>query len=26
LWWVHALALLITLIWLRRQGRMVGKG
>ena len=24
LWWIHALALVITLIWLRRQGRMVG--
>lgn len=25
LWWVHVLALLIAIIWLRRQGRMVGK-
>lgn len=26
LWWIHLLALVITLIWLRRQGRMVGMG
>jgi lipopolysaccharide export system permease protein len=26
LWWIHVLALVITLIWLRRQGRMVGMG
>jgi len=26
LWWVHLLALVITLVWLRRQGRMVGMG
>lgn len=26
LWWVHVLALLIAVIWLRRQGRIVGKG
>jgi lipopolysaccharide export system permease protein len=26
LWWVHLLALLITLAWLQRQGRMVGRG
>jgi lipopolysaccharide export system permease protein len=25
LWWVHALALMITLIWLQRQGRVVGR-
>jgi len=25
LWWVHLLALLITLAWLQRQGRMVGR-
>ena len=25
MWWVHALALVITLIWLQRQGRVVGK-
>ena len=25
LWWVHALALLIAILWLRRQGRMVGQ-
>jgi lipopolysaccharide export system permease protein len=26
MWWVHALVLVIALVWLRRQGRMVGKG
>ena len=26
LWWIHLIALVITLIWLRRQGRMVGMG
>jgi lipopolysaccharide export system permease protein len=26
MWWVHALVLLIALIWLQRQGRVVGKG
>ena len=26
LWWIHVLALVITLIWLHRQGRMVGMG
>lgn len=26
MWWVHALVLLVALIWLQRQGRMVGKG
>lgn len=26
LWWIHALALLVAIIWLRRQGRMVGSG
>jgi hypothetical protein len=26
LWWIHLLALLITLAWLQRQGRMVGMG
>ena len=26
LWWVHALVLVVALIWLQRQGRMVGKG
>lgn len=26
LWWIHLLVLVITLIWLRRQGRMVGMG
>ncbi len=26
LWWIHLLVLLIALIWLQRQGRMVGKG
>ena len=25
LWWVHVLALVITLLWLRRQGRTVGR-
>ena len=25
MWWVHALALVITLIWLQRQGRVVGR-
>jgi lipopolysaccharide export system permease protein len=26
MWWVHVLVLLTTLIWLRRQGRVVGRG
>lgn len=26
IWWVHLLVLLVALVWLRRQGRMVGKG
>jgi len=26
MWWIHALVLVISLLWLRRQGRMVGKG
>jgi len=26
LWWVHFLALVVAIIWLRRQGRMVGMG
>ncbi|MFC1720576.1 LPS export ABC transporter permease LptF [Pseudomonadota bacterium] len=26
LWWIHLLALLISLAWLQRQGRMVGMG
>ena len=26
MWWVHALVLVIALLWLQRQGRMVGKG
>jgi lipopolysaccharide export system permease protein len=26
MWWVHLLVLAIALIWLQRQGRMVGKG
>ena len=26
IWWVHALVLLVALVWLNRQGRMVGKG
>jgi lipopolysaccharide export system permease protein len=26
LWWIHALVLLVALLWLQRQGRMVGKG
>jgi lipopolysaccharide export system permease protein len=26
IWWVHLLAFGVALIWLRRQGRMVGKG
>jgi lipopolysaccharide export system permease protein len=26
MWWVHLLALIIALIWLQRQGRMVGRG
>jgi lipopolysaccharide export system permease protein len=26
LWWVHLLVLLIAVLWLRRQGRMVGRG
>lgn len=26
LWWAHLLVLVIALIWLQRQGRMVGKG
>lgn len=25
MWWVHVLALVIAVIWLRRQGRMVGR-
>ena len=26
LWWVHAVVLIVALLWLRRQGRMVGQG
>ena len=26
MWWVHLVVLLIALVWLQRQGRMVGKG
>ena len=26
MWWVHALVLVVALIWLQRQGRMVGRG
>jgi lipopolysaccharide export system permease protein len=26
LWWVHVLVLLVALVWLRQQGRMVGRG
>jgi len=26
MWWVHLLALVVALAWLRRQGRVVGKG
>lgn len=26
MWWVHLLVLVLALIWMRRQGRMVGKG
>jgi lipopolysaccharide export system permease protein len=26
LWWVHLVVLLVALVWLQRQGRMVGKG
>jgi lipopolysaccharide export system permease protein len=26
LWWIHLLTLVISLVWLRRQGRMVGMG
>jgi len=26
MWWVHLLVLVIALIWLRRQGRVVGRG
>jgi lipopolysaccharide export system permease protein len=26
LWWVHLLVLIVALLWLQRQGRMVGKG
>jgi lipopolysaccharide export system permease protein len=26
MWWVHGLVLVVALLWLRRQGRMVGKG
>jgi lipopolysaccharide export system permease protein len=26
LWWVHLLVLIAALVWLKRQGRMVGKG
>ena len=26
MWWVHGLVLVIALLWLQRQGRMVGKG
>ncbi|MGD2129842.1 MAG: LPS export ABC transporter permease LptF [Lysobacterales bacterium] len=26
MWWVHALLLMVALIWLQRQGRMVGRG
>ena len=25
LWWVHLLVLAIAVIWLRRQGRIIGK-
>ena len=25
-WWVHAVVLLLALVWLQRQGRMVGQG
>lgn len=26
MWWIHGLVLMVALIWLRRQGRMVGYG
>ena len=26
MWWVHLLLLIVALVWLRRQGRMVGRG
>lgn len=26
MWWAHALVLVIALLWMQRQGRMVGKG
>lgn len=26
LWWVHLLVFIVALVWLQRQGRMVGKG
>ena len=26
MWWVHLLVLVLALLWLRRQGRMVGRG
>jgi lipopolysaccharide export system permease protein len=26
LWWVHLLVLIVALLWLQRQGRMVGRG
>jgi lipopolysaccharide export system permease protein len=26
MWWVHLMVLLVALVWLRRQGRMVGRG
>jgi lipopolysaccharide export system permease protein len=26
LWWVHLLVLVVALVWLQRQGRMVGRG
>ena len=26
MWWVHVLVLVVALLWLRRQGRMVGTG
>lgn len=26
MWWIHVLVLISALIWLQRQGRVVGKG
>ena len=26
MWWVHLLALIVAVVWLRRQGRVAGRG